>query len=350
MTELFQWDGTWYIALAAGKWLPALPSATGWYPDHVIAHHWTTLGFFPLYTILMWGTGQISGIPYVYSGLIVSLITGAIATVLIWRLAERWFGELGARRGIKFFCLFPGSIVFSMDYTEGLLLTLIAGCMLALEHRRWLLAGILAGFATAVGPVSFAIVPALAVAAILELRRRGPGDRRAWRALLAPLLAPAGLIGFGGYLWVQTGTPFASFIAQRDAWHEHTSPLALYSQAKLLVKQVFNFHDFNHPTINLNYIAGLIGAAFMFWALRYVWRARRRLPVVALVWTAGVALLTVTSAQVPPNPRMLLCAFPLLLTLAAELSSRGYRRLLIGSTIALLIMSPLTFVSNALRP
>ncbi len=165
-----------------------------------------------------------------------------------------------------------------------------------------------------------------------------------------PLLAPLGIVAFGAYLWLHTGTPFASFIAQHDAWGERSSPLALYSQAERLAHQVFNFHSFNHPTINLNLIAGLVGAAFMFWALRYLWRARHRVPLTAIVWTLGVCVLTVTSDQVPPNPRMLLCAFPLLVALAAELSRNGYRRLLIASTVLLLVMSPVTFVSNALRP
>ena len=47
------------------------------------------------------------------------------------------------------FCLFPGSIVFSMVYAEGLLIPLAAGCILALQRRRWVMAGALAGLATA---------------------------------------------------------------------------------------------------------------------------------------------------------------------------------------------------------
>jgi hypothetical protein len=88
----------------------------------------------------------------------------------------------------------------------------------------------------------------------------------------------------------------------------------------------------------------------MAWALRYFWRARGRIPVTALVWTLGVVFLTVTSDQVPPNPRMLLCAFPLLLALAVELGDRGYRRLIGASSLMLVVMSMLTFVGSSLRP
>lgn len=339
LSELLQWDGKWYAQMAVWG-----------YPDHVISHAWSTLGFFPLYTILMWSVGKVTTLPYAFSGLIVALVTGATATLLVWRLAERWFGRERARQAIVFFVLFPGSIVFSMDYTEGLLLTLIAGCMLAVEYRRWLLAGVLAGLSTAVGPVALAIIPALAVTALLELRRLGPRDPRAWRAVIAPALSPVGILAFGAYLWAHTGSPFASYIAQHDAWGEHSGPLALYFQAQHLVVEIFGHHTWRHPNINLNLIAGLLGAAFMAWAFLYLWRSRRQLPAVAITWTLGVAFLTVTSDQVPPNPRMLICAFPLLIVVAAKLGRPGYRRLIACSTGTLVVMSVLTYVASALRP
>src|SRR5262249_14832297 len=155
---------------------------------------------------------------YILAGIIIALVSGAIATVLVGRLAQRWWGEAAARRALLFFCLFPGSIVFSMVYTEGLLLALVAGAILAVERRRWLTAGILAGLATAVGPVATAIIPALAIVALLEIRRHGWRDREARRALLAPVLAPAGLIGFGAFLWIWPGSPVPSYSTPHSRW------------------------------------------------------------------------------------------------------------------------------------
>ena len=64
----------------------------------------------------------------------------------------------------------------------------------------------------------------------------------------------------------------------------------------------------------------------------------------------GVAFLTVTSDQVPPNPRMLICAFPLLVVVASRVGDKGYRRLIAWSTTAPVVMSALTFYASALRP
>ena len=330
------WDGIWYLATAAHG-----------YPNHIDPFHYSTVGFFPLYAILIWALGQALSVAYVWSGLILSLALGAVATILIGRLAEQWFGPAAGRRTIAFVCLFPGSIVFSMDYTEGLLLTCVAGAMLAVEHRRWLVAGLLAGVATAVGQMAVAILPASVMACARELRRGGWRDGQARRSVLMPLLAPLGIVAFGAYLWARVGSPFASFTVQRDAWQNHSGPLAQYFQAQRLFEGIFGS---GHGPVNLNAIVGLLGAVFLAWGLVHLWRARDSVPVVALMWTVGVAVLTVTSDQLPPNPRMLLCAFPLLIVLAAQIEGRAWRRMIYLTSAALIVLSPLTFIARVLRP
>ena len=88
----------------------------------------------------------------------------------------------------------------------------------------------------------------------------------------------------------------------------------------------------------------------MVWAAPVSWRARRRVPTHGDRVDPRRRVLTVTSDQVPPNPRMLLCAFPLLLAVAAELGPRGYRWLIGSSTLMLVLMSMLTYVASSLRP
>lgn len=344
--EVSNWDGKWYLL-----------TVTYGYP-HIIWHLQDTLGFLPLMPMVMWvvsrpfyAVGFELATSYILAGVIVALVSGAVATVLTGRLAERWWGAAAARRAILFFCLFPGTIVFSMIYTEGLLVALVAGAILAVERRRWFTAGILAGFATAVGPVAAAIIPAFAIVALLEIRRRGWHDREARRALLAPLLAPAGLVGFGAFLWVWTGSPFASYLTQKSSWgwQESTSPTAIPNAVGTLVSQIENF-SFHHPGIDLNIVAGLAGTVFLFYALWRLWNWRSAVSLVALLWTVGVGVETLTSANVPPNPRMLLCAFPAVLVVGAEPQGRNQKRLLLWTVVITVAMSMGTFVGNGLRP
>ena len=219
-SEIGNWDGFWYIKLA-----------TQGYPTH-IPHVYSTLGFFPLYSMVIWLVAHVLFSSYAIAGALVSVVGGLVATVLVERLCTNWWGERNAKRAVLFFCLFPGSVVFSMVYSECLLIPLAAGCLIALERRRWLLAGVLAAFATAIGPDAIAIVAACAVACLLEVRRSGWRSPEARRSLFAPLLSPVGLCLFGAFLWVWDGTPFACFDAQRIAWGERTDALAIYNQAR----------------------------------------------------------------------------------------------------------------------
>jgi hypothetical protein len=376
---LRQWDGVWYVRLAAH-----------WYPHHVpppntvIDTHYSTLGFEPLYSMMMWlGAHVIAHLdpthayPYEKAGLIIALVSGGVATVLIGRLAERWWGPRAGKLSVLFICLFPGSIVFSMVYTEGLLLALVAGCLLALEDRRWLLAGVLAGFSTAVEPVAFAIIPACAVVAALELRREGWS---AWRVLSAPLLAPVGGVAVGIYLWSWAGTPLAILTTQKRAWGEGGTPfLGLLKAVKTFGHELRIFRNFHHTPLDINLPVGVLGACVLVYALYVMWQIRggaqarvvsapfggaldrviggagegvgSGVSIGAWVWTAGVAYLSLSSAQTPPNPRLLLCAFPATIALAVGQRSKRALWIVLGITAVLMVaMSIDTFVGNGLRP
>ena len=342
--ELMNWDGAWYMVLTVHGYPAHIP-------DYLAAGpHQTTLGFFPLYPMVIWVLGHLLSSSYLVAGMIVSFFTGAIATVLVSRLADGWWGARAARRAVIVFCLFPGSIVFSMIYTEGLMLALVGGCLLALQRRRWLLAGALAGLATAVGPTAVAIIPACAAAAVIELRRHGWQDREARRALLAPVLAPVGMAAFAIYLWIHTGSPFATYQAQNLAWKERSSPFALVHLASRLISQIFAFHSLSHPGINLNYVAGVLGAIFLITGLWLLRRERSRVPLPVIVWTLGVAALTLTSFRTPPNARMLICAFPVLMVVAHRVGRRGFIVLVTSCTFLLISMSFVSFVGTGLRP
>jgi MFS family permease len=342
--ELANWDGDWYRKLANHG-----------YPTHV-SHGYSTLGFFPMFPLTIWLAARPL-IPIMHSslsaitaaGVIVSGVGGLVATVIVQRLAAGWWGESAGRRAVALFCLFPGSVVFSMVYAEGLMLPLVAGCILALQHRRWLLAGILAGFATATEPEAVVLVLVCAVSAGLELRRRGLHDRHAWRSLLAPALSVTGAVAFAAFLWAWTGTPFASYTAQHDAWKEKTDPLALVHLAKQTFHEI-SFNHFDHPTINLNQPVGLVGAVILLILLVLLLRTWREISIEALVWTLGISFLALTSEYTPPNPRLLFTAFPAVIVLARYLKGRAFGWLLGINGVLLVVMSALTFVSTTLRP
>lgn len=344
LNELANWDGMWY------RWV-----ANHGYPTHV-SHLQTRLGFFPLYPMVTWGVSRVfllsahSAIWAVtIAGVVVSGIGGLVATVLVERVAAGWWGREAGRRAVLLFCLFPGSVVFSMVYAEGILIPLAAGCILALQRRRWLLAGILAAFATASEPEALILVLVCAVSAARELRRAGWRVPSARRSLLAPLLSLTGISAVAGFFWAWTGTPFANFIAQHYGWHERTNPLALVDLIRMLVNQI-SFTHFNHPTINLNLVLGLVGAIFLIVMLVLLVKVRRSVSIEAWIWTLGISFLAITSEYTPPNPRLLITAFPVAVVLARYLKQRAFALLLVVNGVLLVGLSAITFVGVTLRP
>jgi hypothetical protein len=344
--ELSNWDGLWYRELA-NKGYPHYPY-----------HSQTTLGFLPAYPLLMWPlahlivlTGALSSIPTAMSvaGMIISGIGGLVATVLIQKLAAGWWGERAGRRAVIIFCLFPGSVVFSMVYSEGLAIPLAAGCILALQRKRWVAAGVLAGCATAVEPDAFVLIPVCAASALLELWRRGLWDRAAWRSVIAPLLSVSGLVAVACFLWAWTGTPFASFQAQRYGWKEKTDPFALVHLTQRLAEQI-SFSHFDQPPIDMNLVVGFFGAVFLAVLLVLLARSWRTVSIEALIWTAGISFLAVTSEYVPPNPRLLFTAFPAILVLARYVKGKAFWWLSAANGALLLGLSWWTFVGYGLRP
>ncbi len=342
-TMMSNWDGEWYLR-----------TAETWYFHHVVPHpgSYTTLGFMPLYPMLMWLVAHILPIGNLGAGLAISIICGGIATVLIGQLAEEWWGEQVARRAIKFWCFFPGTIVFSMVYSEGLTLTLIAGSMLLLQRKRWVWAGVLAGFATAIAPTDLAAVPMCAVAAVLELRSRGWRDREARKSLIAPILSTLGAVGFGIYLWIWTGSPLSDYRAQHIEWSESSTPLAVPRVVFSVIRQWFISGVGSHGPggIDLNAILALLGTAFLFFGLKLLWDHRSRVPATAWTWTLCVCFLALTSAKTPPNPRMLIVAFPLVIVVGKALSDRNYRKAMRYNVMVTIAASPITFVGMWLRP
>jgi hypothetical protein len=343
--ELANWDGFWYRELANKG-----------YPSHV-SYAQTTLGFFPLFPLMIWPLEHIVLLlapnhlilSATIAGVIISGAGGLVATVLIHRLADGWWGRDAARRATVLFVLFPGAVVFSMVYSEGLLLPLAAGCIYALERRRWVLAGVLAGFGTAVQPVGLVLVPVCLISAAMEFHRRGWRSRAALRSLAAPALSVTGMASFMAFLWLWTGTPFANYIAQHHGWSERTSVLSLVHLTTKLAGQVSLTH-FNEPTINLNLVIGLIGAVLLTMLLVLTWFCRREMSIEALAWTAAISFLAYTSSEVPPNPRMLLTAFPALLTVARYAEGKWFRVIAWSNGIYLVALSLLTFYGLTLRP
>jgi hypothetical protein len=323
---LLRWDSAWYVEVAT-RGYSADPNGPAGAPN----------AFFPLFPALVRWCAALTGLPPGPAGLVVAFGTGLAATVLVWLLARQVAGTQTADRTAALFAFFPGAFVFSMVYSEGLLVALAAATLLALGDRRWLLAGVLAAATTATRPNGAAIGVACAWAAWVALR-----ERREWRALVAPALAPAGILAFFAFLAVRTGDPLAWFTAQREAWSEKIDLTAQVRRIGLVIDVPTN------PEGSLNTLLPVLGGVVIVVALVLLLRWRPSGPVVAYTLTASAIVLV--SASIGARPRMLLAAFPLVMALAHSVRGSAFAALLAGSAGGLATLMVITASTLAATP
>jgi hypothetical protein len=305
-TAVTVWDGGWYLATAEHGYPHGIPLFQGHAGQ-------STIAFFPLYPLAVRAVHTL-GFGYRTAALLVAGAAGMVAVVLLWLLLRQLWGREAADRGVALFCFFPGALVLSLTYSEPLMLALGIGCLLALLSRRWTTAGVLAALATATRPNAVALVAACAWAAGAAIR-----TRRQWKALIAPLLAPAGFVVFQAFLWIRTGAADAWFRTQHEGWEER---LALDATWHKLQETI------HHPLSEVNIPVALAGTVIMVVTLVLLVRARP--PGAVLVYTLGVMFLSLASETLGARPRFVLTAFPLVVVPGRWLRGNGFALTLIS--------------------
>src|SRR3954451_12063034 len=307
---LRQWDGGWYLNLAANGSPRHVPMTFG--PEAQ-----TTIAFFPLFPALARAVSTVTGLGLEASAMVVVLLCGAAASVALWSLVARLRDDATADATVALFVFFPGTIALSMVYSEALAVALVIGCCWALLERRWVIAGILGALATATRPNTGAVVLAAAVAAAIEVRRHGN-----WRSLAAPLLAPLGAIGYLGFLWWWTGDAMAWGDTQWHGWHErfvpHQSALDVFHYVR------GRFHDVSLMVVVLTILFAILAAVLVLTS---------DMPAVLRVFAVGTLAIGMTSAGL--RPRFVLLAFPVFLALADRLDRTSLLVVVGGSAVLL---------------
>lgn len=288
-------DGLWYRAIAQEGY-PALLVA----PNRLLH---PLIGFFPGYPALTW---PLLPLGFTAAGLLVTLLSGAVASVLIAMLVRRLATERAAILAAGLWAAQPAAFILDNTYSEATFTALAAGCLLALLDERWLLAGLLALLAGATRSTGLALAVACAVAAL-------PALRRDLGALLAPLLAPLGTLGYWGYLWRLTGRPDAWFAAERAGWSVHID----WGQGNLHLLMVTPPPMSEYTPYQLGLVPLMVGLV----SLGLLLCLRDRLPLGPT--TFGLVLLVlalISSGAYTSIPRFLVPAFPALFPYATRLA------------------------------
>jgi Mannosyltransferase (PIG-V) len=197
------YDGRWYLEIAQHG-----------YPHQLVnegdGSRWA---FFPAFPIAVRAFAEITRLSLPDAGVVAAFVFGLTSTVAVFLAVREVVGTELANRAVLLYVCLPTAYVLSFAYSEGLFLTVAAGCLFALSRRYWVTAGLcacVAGFSRDAGIVVIAVVLVTAVPAAW----RG----RSWRPAVGAVLAPVGLVAFMAYGWVMVGTPLA-FVKAERFWH-----------------------------------------------------------------------------------------------------------------------------------
>jgi hypothetical protein len=151
----------------------------------------------------------------------VSFISSLVAAVLLWRLVEQQYGSRIAAAATILFFAGPYAVFLQASYSESLYLACAIAAWMFVRRGSWLLAGIMAAFASFTRIDGLFLIAALAVLFITVQRRRG-------EPILLRLvgLVTVGASGIGlyfAYLFAVTGDPLAWSHAETEGWHRTTS-------------------------------------------------------------------------------------------------------------------------------
>lgn len=306
------WDAGYYLRIAESG-----------YPSEFSPTTTSVHGFFPLFPMLVRAVHRLTGLEHFRAAVALNVVLSAAAMVAIWLLVERLADKEAAHRAVLLIAFFPWAFVLTMTYAEPLLLLCAAVTLLALLDRRWLLAGLAAAAASAARPNGLALALCCAWASFEAIR-----TRREWRSLLAPILAPTGLLAFFTLLGVRTGDFLANLHMKDRALGDQgigLDPASAMPRLRGLWSAPLNDLNF------LGSVVCLVALGFMVYAM---WRWRP--PVILWLYAVPVMLLAIVYTTYGSMPRFLLTAFPFVAAAAVALRSTAvFGTVLAGSAMVM---------------
>jgi hypothetical protein len=197
------WDGLFYRQIALHGYPTQLPfDANG----HVEPNAWA---FLPVYPWLTRGVMSATGISFSVVGVSLSVLFGAGAALVLYRILVARVGQKPAIWAVVFFCAGPMSFILQATYAEALFLLLMFASLWALTARRYLLMipfGVIAAFTH---PGALALAAAIGILFLVRLARRQPFERHE----AVRMIVSAAVIAIAGFAWpfvASAGTGYRS--------------------------------------------------------------------------------------------------------------------------------------------
>lgn len=328
---LFHWDTGYFALIAEHGYVGSGTHAT-----------WTA--FFPGFPLAARLLTTMAGAPHPDLQQVaialetVATIASLVAAVLLYRLAQRHYGEGVAAAATLVFVAGPYALFLAVPYSEPLFVALALAAWLCAERGRWWAAGLLAAGASLTRVEGVFLIAGLAVTVALRLHHRG--EPFLLKTLGTAAIGSVGILGYWAALWVWTGNPLAWFAAQHAGWHRSfTLPWA----SLLNTIDALFVPPWPHQVQNA---ADLAFAALIVTGLVVLIR-RRQWGFATFVGVTAAAMMTSTTyMSIARSTAVLFPLTILIATTATDTRRRWIFRLAIGAGIVLLAFNTALFVNS----
>jgi len=317
------WDGQWYRSIALNGYPSILPrQSTG----TIAKNAW---GYYPAYPLAVGSLIRLTGLDFSLVAPLLSVVLGAAAMVVMYRLLNQTAGRLAASATVVLVCTYVAAPVTQIAYTESMALLLTCSALLLLRHERYAWFAVVLTLLALTRPVALVFLPVVCWHGIGRYRRRDlvPFPMRdRWRVVAVGLACLAATALWPVIAALVTGVP-AAYTQTMSSWG---GP----GDARVL----------NAWTVKAWELGGVSGSAILAGAvlllvLLVIRRGAAAWGPEVRAWALAYPIyILLTTAPGPSSARHLLLAFPLLWPLPERLTSHSDFRLRLVAVAVLIVL------------
>jgi hypothetical protein len=241
---------------------------------------------------------------YLVAGLLLSAVAAVAAGFFLQVLMRQDGMEAGdANRGLLYMSLFPTAYFLALPYSEATFLATALASFAAARSNHWGWAGVMAALATATRIQAVAILPALALEAVIRYRWQ------VWRRAYWLALAPVGLLVYLGINWYVAGDPLQFVEIQRTHWFQTSVTPWKFMRDTINAIQNLEPGYLRAGIYEMRLISVIVAVTVLLAGIRVI-------PASYQVFAWATLLFMMSSSWQISMPRYLLGMFPLFIILA----------------------------------
>lgn len=292
--------------------------------------------FFPLFPLLVKISTPVFGGNYLITGMVIIHISLLVALLLLWKLINLDFEPRVARWAVIFLLLSPTSFFLGSFYTESLFLAFLLGSFLAARKKKWLMAGVLGGLASATRLAGIFLLPALVLEGFKYLNFNLKTILTKWLWLL--LFPITGLASYIIYLKVTINDLLAfihvqpAFGAERSGGEIILLPQVIFRYIKIFLTVPITAYQLWIAVLELSMFLSAVALLVIFW---------RKIRLSYLLFSFLSIISPTFSGTLSSMPRYTLTVFPIFIALSLIKNQLLKATLLILYAILLLILTAL---------